>query len=52
MTEMYKLLPTIFRRYDFELMKQEWTVKSGWFTVPSNVQVKVTQRRPGSRRAV
>ena len=52
MTEMYKILPTIFRKYNFELTAKEWTVKSGWFSVPSNVQVKVTQRRSGSRRAV
>lgn len=52
MTEMYKLLPTLFRNYDFELMVKEWKVKSGWFAVPSNVNIKVTRRRPSSRRVV
>lgn len=52
MTEMYKLLPTILRRYHFELTVPEWTLRAGWFSVPRNVLVRVEQRRPGSRRAV
>lgn len=44
-TEMYKLLPTILRDFDFELVgKKEWDVWEGWFHSQKNVNVKVTRR--------
>lgn len=48
-TEMYKLLPTILRDFDFELVgNQEWDVWRGWFHHQRNVNVQVKRRQPAS----
>ena len=44
-TEMYKLLPTILRDFDFEVLVEDWTVWAGWFNQQRDVTVKVTRRR-------
>lgn len=45
MTEMYKLLPTILRDFEFELLVDKWEVWHGWFQNQSNVLVKATRKR-------
>lgn len=42
---MYKLLPTILRDFDFEVLVKDWTVWAGWFNQQRDVTVKVTRRR-------
>ncbi|KAB8337257.1 hypothetical protein FH972_021559 [Carpinus fangiana] len=43
-TEMFKLLPTILRKYDFELLSPEWNPHRSWFADPSEVLVRVKNR--------
>ena len=50
--EMYKLLPTILREFEFKLLVHHWEVWSGWFHRTSNVICKVKRRRPESERPV
>jgi len=47
-TEMYKLLPTVLRDFDFELVTPKWKVWRGWFHQQEDVNVKITRRRPYS----
>jgi len=44
MVEMYKLIPAILNKYDFELTVPEWKVVNCWFRCPSDVKVKITKR--------
>lgn len=44
-TEMFKLIPTLLHKYDFELTgKKEWTVSREWFQHQKDVHVKITKR--------
>ncbi|EXJ87870.1 hypothetical protein A1O1_04797 [Capronia coronata CBS 617.96] len=45
-TEMYKLLPTVLRDFEFELVgSKEWETWQGWFHQPKNINVRVKRRR-------
>ncbi|KAL4916114.1 cytochrome P450 [Aspergillus aurantiobrunneus] len=48
--EMYKLLPTLLREFEFEMLVDRWEVWSGWFHRTSNVMCRVQRRRPGFTR--
>jgi cytochrome P450 len=43
-TEMYKLLPTILREFNFEMLVDRWEVHKGWFNRPKNVICQVRPR--------
>lgn len=44
-TEMYKLLPTLLHKYNFELTGNKmWTVRREWFQQQKNVNVTVSRR--------
>ena len=44
-TEMYKLLPTVLRDFEFELVgKKEWDTWQGWFHQQRNVDVRARRR--------
>ncbi|KAJ5320466.1 hypothetical protein N7508_000749 [Penicillium antarcticum] len=43
-TEMYKLLPTILREFNFELLVDRWEVHKGWFNRSTNVTCQVQPR--------
>lgn len=44
--EVYKLIPTLFMKYDFELADPdaEWKVKNVWFTLQEGINVKIRRR--------
>ncbi|KAH9207407.1 cytochrome P450 oxidoreductase [Leptodontidium sp. 2 PMI_412] len=47
-TEMYKLLPSILHKYDFELTgNKTWTVRREWFQQQKNVNIVVSRRETG-----
>lgn len=58
--EMYKLLPTILRDFEFEGMGvtgdgagiKEWTVWRGWFHQQRGVDVRVRRRKERAEDAV
>lgn len=43
--EMYKLLPTVLRDFDFELLAENWTVSYTWFQGQKGVNVRASTRR-------
>lgn len=46
--EMFKLVPTLLRKYDFEMVgNKEWTVVREWFQHQKDVHVRVTRRNNG-----
>lgn len=48
--EMFKLIPTLLHKYDFELVgMKEWTVSREWFQHQKDVHVRVTRRNNESR---
>lgn len=50
--EMYKLLPTILRDFEFVgLEDKTWKVFGGWFHHQSGVDVRVRRRRPRDENA-
>ncbi|KAL4819893.1 cytochrome P450 [Aspergillus spinulosporus] len=42
--EMYKLLPTLLREFEFEMLVDRWEVKGSWFHRTHNVKCKVKRR--------
>jgi cytochrome P450 len=44
-TEMYKLLPTILREFNFEILVDQWEVHKGWFNRSTNVICQVRPRK-------
>lgn len=48
--EMYKMLPTILRGFEFKLHADEWKVNNGWFKIPTDIMVSVSKRHPDAPR--
>ncbi|KXS97489.1 hypothetical protein AC578_9065 [Pseudocercospora eumusae] len=42
--EMAKLVPELLRRFDFELVDEEWETSNLWFVAPKRLMVKVRMR--------
>ncbi|KAK0665927.1 cytochrome P450 [Cercophora samala] len=45
--EVYKIVPSLLQRYNFELVdpESEWTLETKWFTMPSGFRVRITSRK-------
>lgn len=41
---MFKLLPTVFHRYDLKLVSPEWKVHTSWFHRVTDINVTAKRR--------
>ena len=54
-TELYKLIPTILRDFEFDMHlngKKEWSVWAGWFHHQKDVWCNVRRRRPREENVI